>query len=110
MCSGNDCPVVEIQSGHLAVELQAITQDRGVVRQCVNERVVAVRRRCDVAHRVGDLVDLASDLAGALEHHDVELDVEALDGCAHARRPGSDYDHVVECFRGHLPRLRPWPR
>ena len=110
----NDCAPatsssVQIQPGHLAVELQAVTQDRGVVRQCVDECLIAVRRGRHVAHLVGDLVDLAPDLVGALEHHDIELDVEALDGCAHARRPGSDYDHVVECFGGHPPRLRPWP-
>ncbi|MHB1712450.1 MAG: hypothetical protein ACYCV7_13795 [Acidimicrobiales bacterium] len=50
---------------------------------------------------MGDLVDLAPDLAGGLEHDDVQRDVEALDRGAHARGARSDHDHIVECFDTH---------
>jgi len=78
-----------------------------MARQCADECLVAVRCRRHVAHSVGDLVDLPPDLASGLEHYDVELDVEALDRCAHACCPCSDHDHVVECFDSHEPTLRP---
>jgi hypothetical protein len=78
-----------------------------MARQCADQCLVAVRRRRHVAHSVGDLVDLAPDIARGLEHHDVELDVEALDRCAHACCACSDHDHVVECFDWHEPTLRP---
>src|ERR1019366_8093555 len=81
----------------------------------VDECVVAVRCWHHVAHSVGDLVDLAPDLAGGLEHYDIEPDVNALDRCTHACWPGPNHDHVVECFDVHEPTLRPgsvpisWP-
>ena len=78
-----------------------------MARQCIDECVVAVQCRRDVAHSVGDLVNLAPHLAGGLEHYEVELNVEALDRCAHARRAGSDHDQIVECFVAHESTLRP---
>ena len=77
--------------------------------QSVNERIVAVGGHCHVADAVGDLVDLPSDLAGAIQHDDVELDIEAFDGGAHARGSGSHYDRIVECFDVHGSTLWPWP-
>ena len=44
-------------------------------------------------------------LPARFEQRHVELDVEAFDGCAHARRPRPDHDHVVERFDVHPPTL-----
>ena len=80
-----------------------------MARQSVDECFVAVGCSGHVAHSVGDLVDLPPDLAGGLEHYDVELDVEALDRRAHARRAGSDHDHIVKCVDVHGTTLWPGP-
>jgi hypothetical protein len=108
MRAGVDEAGRQIQLSHVLVELQAVTENRSMARQRTDECIVAVHCRRHVTHSVGDLVDLSPDLAGGLEDYDVELDVEALDRCAHACRPGSDHDHVVECFNSHEPTLRPW--
>lgn len=78
--------------------------------QCFDQCIVAVHSGRHVAHSVGDLVDLAPDSARGFEHDDIELDIEALDRCAHARCTGSDHDDVVECFGSHEYRLRPRSR
>src|ERR1700676_3900750 len=79
-----------------------------MARQSLDEGFVAIGCRRHIAHVVGDLVDLPPDGTGGLEYYDVELDVEALDGGAHARGARSDHDHIVERLETHDPTLRLW--
>ena len=67
-----------------------------MARQCAQQGFVAVRRRRHIAHGMGNLIDLSSDLGGGLEHRDVELDVVALDRGTHTRGPSSDDSDIVE--------------
>lgn len=99
--AGLNEPIRRVQPGYRLTQPQAITEGCGMAGERVNHGFVALICNRHVAHRVGNLVDLASDLGGGLEHHDVELDVVALDGGTHTRGAGSDDNHIAPMIGGH---------